>query len=200
MTGVAEFTISEIESGKRANPRPSTLRKLAQGLGVEVADLYGEPDSPLGQAPPSSTQPPLNGFEEERRFPSLRSWIDFAGRTADRWEAEFEEREAEWQAAEPHIRKNVKRLPNLTWAMEIRRAYADVLEAVSAELNRGLYVYETVEVQKLFKNTQRLEEIVDRTEPWYQGKEAPRLAEVIDLQRAMAERVAQITARSSQSA
>ncbi len=57
MTGVAEFTISEIESGKRANPRPSTLRKLAQGLGVEVADLYGEPDSPLGQAPP----------EEERR-------------------------------------------------------------------------------------------------------------------------------------
>jgi len=200
MTGVAEFTISEIESGKRANPRPSTLRKLAQGLGVEVADLYGEPDSPLGQAPPSSTQPPLNGFEEERRFPSLRSWIDFAGRAADRWEAEFEEREAEWQAAEPHIRKNVKRLPNLTWAMEIRRAYADVLEAVSAELNRGLYVYETVEVQKLFKNTQRLEEIVDRTEPWYQGKEAPRLAEVIDLQRAMAERVAQITARSSQSA
>jgi len=200
MTGVAEFTISEIESGKRANPRPSTLRKLAQGLGVEVADLYGEPDSPLGQAPPSSTQPPLNGFEEERRFPSLRSWIDFAGRTADRWEAKFEEREAEWQAAEPHIRKNVKRLPNLTWAMEIRLAYADVLEAVSAELSRGLYVYETVEVQKLFKNTQRLEEIVDRTEPWYQGKEAPRLAEVIDLQRAMAERVAQITARSSQSA
>jgi transcriptional regulator with XRE-family HTH domain len=68
MTGVAEFTISEIESGKRANPRPSTLRKLAQGLGVEVTDLYGELDSPLGVAPPSSTQPPLNGFEEERRF------------------------------------------------------------------------------------------------------------------------------------
>ena len=202
MTGVAEFTISEIESGKRANPRPSTLRKLAHGLGVEVADLYGEPDSPLGQAPPSSTQPPLNGFEEERRSPSLRSWIDFARRTADRWEAEFEEREAEWQAAEPHIRKNVKWLPNLSWAMEILRTYTDVLKATGEELNYGLYVYDTAEAQELFKATRRLEEIVERTKPWYQnqGKQAPRLAEVIDLQRAMAERVAQITARSSQSA
>jgi transcriptional regulator with XRE-family HTH domain len=45
-TGVAEFTISEIEAGKRPNPRPSTLRKLAQGLGVEVAALYEETDSP----------------------------------------------------------------------------------------------------------------------------------------------------------
>jgi transcriptional regulator with XRE-family HTH domain len=88
VTGVAEFTISEIESGKRANPRPSTLRKLAQALGVEVTDLYGEVDNPLGQAPPSSIQPPLNGFEDERRealeilFDNLR--IHITG-TADRW-------------------------------------------------------------------------------------------------------------------
>jgi transcriptional regulator with XRE-family HTH domain len=52
--GVSEFTISEIEAGKRENPRPSTLRKLAEALGVTVADLYGEPfDSPKGAAPPS---------------------------------------------------------------------------------------------------------------------------------------------------
>ena len=66
-TGVAEFTISQIEAGKRANPRPSTLRKLAQALDVEVADLYGSPERPLAEAPPSSEQPPLNGFEEARR-------------------------------------------------------------------------------------------------------------------------------------
>ena len=48
---MAEFT--EIESGKRANPRPSTLRKLAQALEVEVADLYGDLESPLAKAPPS---------------------------------------------------------------------------------------------------------------------------------------------------
>jgi transcriptional regulator with XRE-family HTH domain len=67
MTGVAEFTISGIESGKRANPRPSTLRKLALALEVEVADLYGDPTYPKDRAP-SSTQPPLNGFEDERRI------------------------------------------------------------------------------------------------------------------------------------
>jgi transcriptional regulator with XRE-family HTH domain len=50
MTGVAEFTISEIEAGKRANPRPSTLRKLARALEVEVTDLYGGPAHPKAQA------------------------------------------------------------------------------------------------------------------------------------------------------
>jgi hypothetical protein len=53
-----------------------------------VTDLYGEVDNPLGQAPPSSIQPPLNGFEDERRealeilFDNLR--IHITG-TADRW-------------------------------------------------------------------------------------------------------------------
>jgi transcriptional regulator with XRE-family HTH domain len=69
MTGVAEFTISEIESGKRANPRPSTLRKLAQGLGVEVTDLYGESGSPLGAAPSPQEKLFNNGvLEDERRI------------------------------------------------------------------------------------------------------------------------------------
>jgi transcriptional regulator with XRE-family HTH domain len=93
VTGVAEFTISGIESGKRANPRPSTLRKLAHALGVEVADLYGESDSPLGQAP-SPQQLTLNGeLEEDRRaaleilFDNLR--IHLTG-TADRWIHEAE--------------------------------------------------------------------------------------------------------------
>src|SRR5215208_3701407 len=78
MTGVAEFTISEIESGKRANPRPSTLRKLAQGLGVEVTDLYGELDSPLGVASPSQEKLFNNGIlEEERRAQHLGVWKSY---------------------------------------------------------------------------------------------------------------------------
>jgi transcriptional regulator with XRE-family HTH domain len=178
-------TLNRIEQGK-ANPNLKTLKRLAGALGVEVVDLFPKVQSPLP--------------DQGEWRPSLRNWIEFAGRTADRWEAEFEEREAEWQATEPHIRKNVKWLPNLSWATEVLSTYASLLEAASAELNHGLYVYETAEVQELFKNTQRLEEIVERTKPWYQGEEAPRLAEVIDLQRAVGERVAQITARSSQSA
>ena len=65
MTGVAEFTISEIESGKRSNPRPSTLRKLAQALEVEVADLYGDPERPLAEALPSQDRL-FNGGAKER--------------------------------------------------------------------------------------------------------------------------------------
>ena len=175
--------------------RPVTARKIAAALGVPVADLLGK-----AQAPPSHEQPSFSGLLEEEWRPCLRSWIDFVGRTADRWEAEFDEREREWQDAEPHIRRHVKLLPNLSWATEIRGAYVDMLEATGAELDYGLYVYETAEAQELFKNTRRIQEIVERTKPWYQDKEAPRMAEVFSLQRAMAERVEEISARSSQSA
>jgi transcriptional regulator with XRE-family HTH domain len=41
-SGVGQDTISGIESG-RHEPRPSTLRKLADALDVEVADFFREP-------------------------------------------------------------------------------------------------------------------------------------------------------------
>ena len=84
MTGVAEFTISEIESGKRANPRPSTLRKLAKGLGVEVTDLYGELDSPLGVAPSSQEKLFNTGaLEEERGAQHLGVWKSYLSRRVE---------------------------------------------------------------------------------------------------------------------
>jgi transcriptional regulator with XRE-family HTH domain len=49
-SGVGQDTISGIESG-RHEPRPSTLRKLADALDVEVADFFREPAVPLGEAP-----------------------------------------------------------------------------------------------------------------------------------------------------
>ena len=89
MTGVAEFTISEIESGKRANPRHSTLRKLARGLGVEVTDLYGEVDSPLGQARSSQEKLFNNGVLEDERRATIRaqlaSWRGMHEESAARW-------------------------------------------------------------------------------------------------------------------
>jgi transcriptional regulator with XRE-family HTH domain len=89
ITGVAEFTISEIETGKRANPRPSTLRKLAQGLDVKVADLYGELDSPLGAAPSSQEKLFNNGvLDEERRLHYLRLFRTFLHAFAQHWEQE----------------------------------------------------------------------------------------------------------------
>lgn len=51
-SGVAQNTISDIETGRR-DPRPSTLRKLAKALGVEVGDFYPETSGPKAAAPPS---------------------------------------------------------------------------------------------------------------------------------------------------
>jgi transcriptional regulator with XRE-family HTH domain len=49
--GVSPATVYELEVGKRPTPRPSTLRKLAEALEVEIADLIGEPAVPLAEAP-----------------------------------------------------------------------------------------------------------------------------------------------------
>jgi transcriptional regulator with XRE-family HTH domain len=96
-SGVAQNTISEIELGKR-EARPGTLKKLADALDVEIADLF-EDDHPLGAAPPSP-QPTLNGaLEEERRealeilFDNLR--IHLTG-PADRWIHEAESGPSFW--------------------------------------------------------------------------------------------------------
>jgi transcriptional regulator with XRE-family HTH domain len=62
--GVSPTTISGIESGKIARPHLKTLLKLARSLGVDVGELR---ESGKAEAPPPHTQPPLNGFEEERR-------------------------------------------------------------------------------------------------------------------------------------
>jgi transcriptional regulator with XRE-family HTH domain len=48
-TGVNTDTISGIETGQH-EPRPSTLRKLAEGLGVEVRNLFLEPALPKAPA------------------------------------------------------------------------------------------------------------------------------------------------------
>lgn len=59
-SGVGQDTISSLELG-RHEPRPSTLRKIANAFGVEVEDLFGGVDNPKAAAPPS-----LAEFLEER--------------------------------------------------------------------------------------------------------------------------------------
>jgi transcriptional regulator with XRE-family HTH domain len=68
MAGVSPTTISGIESGKITRPHLKTLLKLAGALGVDVGELR---ESGKVEAPPSPEQPPLNGFEEERRASSV---------------------------------------------------------------------------------------------------------------------------------
>ncbi len=47
--GVAVSAVSQIETGRR-NPNVGTLDKLARALGVEVPDLFREPEAPKALA------------------------------------------------------------------------------------------------------------------------------------------------------
>lgn len=76
-SGVGQDTISGVESG-RHDPRPSTLRKLAAALGVEVSDFFEEAALavPLGEravGEPGRLRglPPL---EDPRIAAMLREW------------------------------------------------------------------------------------------------------------------------------
>ena len=69
--GTSKNTILSAEHG--GDIRPTTARKIAEALDVEIDALLGETASPLAEAPPSAEQPPLNGFlaEEWRKEEEL---------------------------------------------------------------------------------------------------------------------------------
>lgn len=65
-SGVDPVTISRVETGAR-DPHPSTLRKLAQALDVEIADFFPR-ESPLPKAPAPLNLPSLDRSTEQRRL------------------------------------------------------------------------------------------------------------------------------------
>jgi transcriptional regulator with XRE-family HTH domain len=85
MAGVSPTTISGIESGKITRPHLKTLLKIARALGADVGELR---ESGKAEAPPSPTQPPLNGFEEERRDYGRHVWqrINLLDAAAEQWQ------------------------------------------------------------------------------------------------------------------
>ena len=82
-SGVSPATIYELENGRR-EPNPSTLRKLAGALGVEVADLLGE-ERPKATAPPSQATLFNSEAEEERHQwkPKVEKFVADAGQALD---------------------------------------------------------------------------------------------------------------------
>jgi transcriptional regulator with XRE-family HTH domain len=84
-SGVSPATIYELENGRR-RANPSTLRKLASALDVEVADLLGAEYPKEGRR--SSLEPSFEDvLEDERREAIYEPWLEYANRFADRWEA-----------------------------------------------------------------------------------------------------------------
>ena len=78
MSGVAADSINQIELGHR-KPRPSTLRKLARALEVDVEEFYAEPALAAGKAEASTTGRP--------RMTAKRA-LEIAGSDSFRREAE----------------------------------------------------------------------------------------------------------------
>jgi transcriptional regulator with XRE-family HTH domain len=143
-SGVGQDTISGIELG-RHEPRPSTLRKLAGALDVEVADFFREEaGDPKAPAPPSSPEE----ISEERRsnrltkpesvsYEHLEAWRVYVLRVAKRWEAE-----------EPKS------------ADEVRRTLEDLFsvldESPAFEWTEERSAYEFFELQLIFAGAERL--------------------------------------------
>ena len=77
--GVGQDTISGIESGSR-KPHPSTLRKLAAALGVQVAEFFSEP---VLSKVDHSVSPYAETLPAEER--SSSKLADAITSSADRW-------------------------------------------------------------------------------------------------------------------
>jgi transcriptional regulator with XRE-family HTH domain len=63
-SGVSRATIADLEAGNRS-AQARTVRRLADALGVEPEELYGERASPLFSAPPQAEYTTVVGQEED---------------------------------------------------------------------------------------------------------------------------------------
>jgi transcriptional regulator with XRE-family HTH domain len=109
-SGVGQDTISGIESG-RHEPRPSTLRKLADALDVEVADFFREPAVPLAEAPGEAgpavvavgaTPEEATEKLEQQLYSPARIAQDWR-RLAQRWEKRLEKGDFDARSLEDFI-------------------------------------------------------------------------------------------------
>ncbi len=84
-SGVDANTINQVELGHR-KPRPSTLRKLAKALDVEVRELVEQP-VPLGEAPREAGPPRVSKERLEEHFSNIQpTEVDYLdGMIADFW-------------------------------------------------------------------------------------------------------------------
>jgi transcriptional regulator with XRE-family HTH domain len=84
-SGVGADAISKIENGHR-KPRPSTLRKLARALGVEVEDFFREPAVPLAETPGEAGSAVVAvGMTYEEATEKLEQQLHAPARIAEGW-------------------------------------------------------------------------------------------------------------------
>jgi transcriptional regulator with XRE-family HTH domain len=176
-TGVNTDTISGIETGQH-EPRPSTLRKLAEGLGIEVRDLFMEPALPKAEAP----DPGLSKEAEERHEAIYQPWLDFVSRYADRWEERIETGEfdlgsvnefiATLEDITPTLHKlNATEVRDLTPqpysfgtpAARTGRALERLLDLINPLIAAGAFKFEESELEQLRRKHERTRRALERT-------------------------------------
>jgi transcriptional regulator with XRE-family HTH domain len=83
MSGVAADTINQIELGHR-KARPSTLRKLARSLEIDVQEFYAEPALPKDEAPRGA------GHSVAQRLEDLQTYEAHISKIAEKYHTEAE--------------------------------------------------------------------------------------------------------------
>lgn len=157
-SGVSPATIYELENGRR-RPNPSTLRKLAAALSVEVSDLLGDAYAQQGRVPERS---PTEGAE-------VRGWLrEHGARFALMTDAEFSDLvlNLEADADGDNLLEGIENLVG-----EITGEDLDVERALMREFTRG---------GELFPNTPAGPDLVKR--------HSARHKNVMRLKRALADR------------
>ncbi len=100
-SGIGQDSISAIESG-RHEARPSTLRKLADALDIEVADFFREPEAPKVSSAPKSLGD-LRDFLEAQLGTSWlvlpeEEWHEWwRGISKEEAQARYQQIRAEWR-------------------------------------------------------------------------------------------------------
>jgi len=144
-SGVSPATIYELENGRR-RPNPSTLRKLASALEVEVADLLG------GEYPKersSSLEPTFNDVpEDERRLHYLKPWSKYVNLLANNVEREVDK----------------GRITDLNWWQEFNRDVISLTHLYNQILPPAAEqsADERLELLKLSEAIDRLNEVAEK--------------------------------------
>ena len=73
------------------------------------------------------------------------------------------------------------------------------MDITAEELERGVLVYSTEEALELFSALQRLDQAINRTDPWFStdAEDAPKVAQIYDFREALKRMKRKIGARAS---
>jgi transcriptional regulator with XRE-family HTH domain len=170
LADLSSRSVAGYEAG--AGARPPTVRRLAEALGVEVADLRGVPERPpLGPAPPSQ-QPTLNGELEEERRAVWEAAVENARGLRESGQARMTELLSLWRASRERQEEEDARL-------EYLKEMADLLARANkakTDLFRNLY-YSSPEARRAYKEAKQagahevpnadLEEFLDADQFYY---------------------------------